>query len=252
MRWFLVPLLILLATDVANAAEAPLRVAYVRGNLAQLAQDSATGQYRGVSVDVAQELARQWQRPIAMTMLSPAAVIEAVAKGEADIGFVAPNQERMGPVLFSQTYMLVQQSALVANGSPIASVAELDRPGRRIVANAGDSVAFYLKRTLRQGTLVESTDNTAQEPIAWLRNGTAEAFAGNRQRLGVTMRGTTGLRLLHDNIYAVPQAIAVPRNRPDLLATVDAAISRMRDTGFLEQAVQRSGADGIAVAPAAP
>ena len=65
-----------------------------------------------------------------------AAVIEAVRSGAADIGFVAPNPDRTGPVLYSQTYMLVQQSALVrADFPPLHSVNELDRPGHVIGIN---------------------------------------------------------------------------------------------------------------------
>jgi hypothetical protein len=42
---------------------------------------------------------------------------------------VAPNPERTGVVLYSQTYVLVQQSALVRADSLLRSVRELDRPG---------------------------------------------------------------------------------------------------------------------------
>lgn len=228
----------------------PLRVALVRGNLAQAARDDASGEYRGVSIDVARELARQWGgRPVEVAMLSPAAILDAVERGEVELGFVAPNPDRMGRTLYSQTYMLVQQSALVPDGSVITSVRELDRPGQRVGANAGDSVASYLARTLRQATVLESPDTTMQEALSWLRDGTVVAFAGNRQRLGAAIRGVPGLHLLSDDIYAVPQAITVSRDRPDLLARVDAAIGGMRASGFLDRAVRRSGADGIAVAP---
>ena len=104
----------------------------------------------------------------------------------------------------------------------------------------------------RHATVLESADTTMREALSWVRDGTVAAFAGNRQRLGATAvrGGVPGLHLLPDNIYAVPQAIAVPQDRPDLLARVDAALNAMRASGLLEQAVQRSGADGIAVAPA--
>jgi polar amino acid transport system substrate-binding protein len=59
-----------------------------------------------------------------------------------------------------------------------------------------------------------------------------------------------GLRLLSDNFYGVPQTIAVPADRPDRLAMVNAAIDAMRESGFLVDAVKRSGIDGLTVAPA--
>ena len=74
-------------------------------------------------------------------------------------------------VLYSQTYMLVQQSFLVRDNSPITSVSDLDRPGRRIGANSGDSVALYLKTHFKQATIVESPDYTLKEGSMWLADG---------------------------------------------------------------------------------
>ena len=244
--------LVLLASRAGSAADAPvsrpLRVAFVQGNLAQFTLDKATGQYHGVSADIARELARGWRQPVEVTLLAPAAIVEAVAQQRIDIGFVAPTPGRTGKVLYSRTYMLVQQSAFVASDGPIASVSELDRPGQHVGANASDSIAGYPARTLRSATLAESSDMTMREALLWVRNGTVSAFAGNRQRLGVAIRGEPGLRLLPDNIYAVPQAVAVARERPELLARVDACLDEMRNSGFLAQAVQSSGVDGITVA----
>jgi polar amino acid transport system substrate-binding protein len=177
-------------------------------------------------------------------------VLAAVASGAADIGFVAPNPERLGVVLYSRTYMLVQQSFLVRADSPIRSVAELDRPGNVIGANTGDSVAVYLKGHLTQATLRESPDYGLAEGAAWLADGTILAFGGNRQRLRASTAGIPGLRLLADNLYAVPQTIAVALDRPAVLAAIDEALDALRASGFLQQAVERSGVDGIGVAPA--
>jgi polar amino acid transport system substrate-binding protein len=252
----LVTLLLLVSPSLTSAAEtgiAPtgtLRAAYIVANLAQAVKDPATGEYRGVSADIAKELGRRNQVPVSILPLaSAAAVLEAVQKGQADIGFVAPNPERMGIVLYSQTYMLVQQSFLVRENSPITSVNEIDRHGRNIGANTGDSIAVYLKTWLKQATLVVSPDYSLKEASAWLIEGKVDAFGGNRQRLRVSTRGIRGLRLLPDNLYGVPQAIAVSNDRPELLAAINKAIDELRLSGFLSDAVKRSDVDGIDMAP---
>ncbi|MCX5733700.1 MAG: transporter substrate-binding domain-containing protein [candidate division NC10 bacterium] len=259
MRIFatLIVLTLLVAGGLASAGEpgiAPtgtLRAAYISSNLAQAVKDPTTGEYRGVSTDIAMELGRRNQVPVTILPLaSAAAVLEAVQKGRADIGFVAPNPERMGIVLYSQIYMLVQQSFLVRDNSPIASVSDIDRPGRKIGANTGDSIAVYLKTWLKHATLVVSPDYTLKEASLWLADGKVDAFGGNRQRLRVSTQGIPGLRLLPDSLYGVPQAIAVANEKPELLAAVNQAIDELRSSGFLRDAVQRSGVDGIDVAPA--
>lgn len=254
----LVTMLFLATLTLASAAEtgiAPtgtLRAAYIVSNLAQAVRDPATGEYRGVSTDIAKELGRRNQVPVTIVPLaSAAAVLEAVQKGQVDIGFVAPNPERMGIVLYSQTYMLVQQSFLVREDSPTTSVKEIDRPGRNIGANTGDSIAVYLKTWLKQATLVVSPDYSLKEVSAWLLEGKVDAFGGNRQRLRVSTQGIPGLRLLPDNLYGVPQAIAVSNDKPDLLEAINKVIDELRLSGFLNDAVKRSGVDGIDVAPPA-
>jgi extracellular solute-binding protein (family 3) len=103
----------------------------------------------GVIADIARELARRADVPVMiMPLPTAAAVIEAVRSGVADIGFVAPNPQRTGLVLYSQTYMLVQQSALVRADSPLRSVNELDRPGQVIGINTDDSVGVWLQQNL--------------------------------------------------------------------------------------------------------
>jgi polar amino acid transport system substrate-binding protein len=253
----LIILTFLTAEGLVSAAEpgiAPtgtLRAAYIVSNLAQAVKDPVTGEYRGVSTDIAKELGRRNQVPVTILPLATAAaVLEAVQKGQADIGFVAPNPERMGIVLYSQIYMLVQQSFLVRDNSPIASVRDIDRPGRNIGANTGDSIAVYLKNWLKQATLVVSPDYSLKEASMWLADGRVDAFGGNRQRLRVSTQGIPGLRLLPDNLYGVPQAIAVAKDKPELLAAVNRAIDELRSSGFLRDAVKRSGVDGIDVAPA--
>lgn len=253
-----IPLLAALLAVIATAAaaEAPLapsgalRVAYLSTNPAQAIRNVVTGEVKGASADLARELARRHKVEVSFTALAnPVAVIEAVRKGEADIGFVAPNSERMGVVAFTQPYMLVQQSFLVREDSNIKTIADLDRPERVLAANAGDSVALYLKGWAKQATLKESGDFTLQEAVKWLNDGAIDAFAGNRQRLGAAMRGAKGLRLLPDNFYGVPQTIAIAIDKPELLAALDKTIDELRGSGFLKTAIESSGVDGIIVAP---
>jgi len=49
---------------------------------------------------------------------------------------VAYEATRLGTVEFSQTYMLLQQSFLVLDGSPIKTIADIDRADRRSPAQS--------------------------------------------------------------------------------------------------------------------
>jgi polar amino acid transport system substrate-binding protein len=184
-----------------------------------------------------------------MPLQTAAAVLEAVKTGSADIGFVAPNPERTGIVLYSQTYMLVQQSALVRADSPLRSVSELDRPGQIIGINTGDSVGVWLRERLTAARLRATPDYKLREAAQWLLDGTVVAFAGGRQRLASGTPSVRGLRLLDDNFYGVPQTIAVQLDRADRLQLLNAALDELRASGFLADSVARSGVEGLSVAP---
>jgi polar amino acid transport system substrate-binding protein len=204
-----------------------------------------------VIADITHELGRRSDVPTTIMPLATAAdVLEAVRSGSADIGFVAPNPERTGIVRYSRRYMLVQQSALVRADSALHSVTELDRPGQVIGINTDDSVGVWLKQRLTTAKVRETSDYKLQDAVQWLVNGDVVAFGGGRQRLLSGTRNVPGLRMLDDNFYGVPQTIAVPPDRPDRLRLIDAALNEFRDSGFLADAVTRSGVEGLSVAPA--
>jgi polar amino acid transport system substrate-binding protein len=227
-----------------------LRAAYLSSNPAQAVRDPTTGDIRGASADLARELAKRRNVPVALVPLpNPAAVIEAVAKGEADIGFVAYAPERVGTVEFSQIYMLVQQSFVVPDNSPIRAVADIDAQGLRIAGGKGDSVTLYLARNLKHATLVE-TDNTPADAKRRLLAGEIDAYGANRQRLTNLLKEMPGYRLLPDSLFGVTQAIVVAKGKTDVLNDINTFIDQVRASGFLQDAIARSGVIGLEMAPA--
>lgn len=251
---FLIPIALLFFHSLAFADNiAPtgtLRAVYLSSNPAQAVRDPTTGDIRGASADLARELAKRRNVPVALVPLpNPAAVIEAVAKGEADIGFVAYAPERVGTVEFSQIYMLVQQSFVVPDNSRIRAVADIDAKGLRIAGGKGDSITLYLARNLKHATLVE-TDNTPDDAKRRLLAGEIDAYGANRQRLTNLLKEMPGYRLLPDNLFGVTQAIVVAKGKTDVLNNINAFLDQVRASGFLQDAIARSGVIGLEMAPA--
>src|SRR2546429_2187168 len=237
-----------MAGDIAPGGT--LRAAYLSTNPAQAMRDPATGEVRGPAYDLARELARRNNVPLEFKPIaSPPAVIEAVKNGEADIGFVAYEATRLVTVEFSQTYMLVRQTFLVLDGSPIKAIADIDRSGPKIAGTVNDSITLCMKRILKQATIVELENNPAELSKA-LTARTIDALGANRQRLTALSTATPGTRLLPDDIFKVPQNIVEPKDLAAALAAVNALIDEVRGSGFLQRAIERGGAIGVAVAPA--
>lgn len=256
MRLLILSAILALMTLTVCAAQslvAPtgtLRAAYLAGNPAQVVQDPATGRLQGPVVDLSRELGRRLGVQVAATgMSSPQSVIDAVQGGQADIGFVAYNPERAGPVEFSQPYMLVQQTFLVRGDSMIRSVTQIDRANQKIGAGKGDSIALYLARNLKQAHLIELVESPAMA-MQMVVEGKIDAFGANRQRLTDLIRNASGLRLLPDDLYGVEQTIIVPKGNPEALKVVNQFVDDVRKSGFLLESIRRSGVIGVAIAPA--
>jgi polar amino acid transport system substrate-binding protein len=236
------------ANDLAPTGT--LRAAYLSTNPAQAMRDPSTGEIRGPAYELARELAGRNNVPLELKPIAgPPAVIEAIKNGEADVGFVAYEATRLGTVEFSQTYMLVRQSFLVLDGSPIKAIADIDRAGQKIAGTVNDSITLCIKRILKQATIVELENDPAELSKA-LTARTIDALGANRQRLTTLSKATPGTRLLPDDLFNVPQNIVVPKDRPAALAAVNALIDEVRVSGFLQSAIERGGAIGVAIAPA--
>jgi polar amino acid transport system substrate-binding protein len=238
------------AADRDIAPGGTLRAVYLGGNPAQAVQDRTTGAIRGDSADLARELGRRIGVPVEIKpVANPKAVIDAVSGGEVDIGFVAFEPSRAGPVEFSQTYMLVRQSFLVLAESSIRAVADIDRANQKIAGTVNDSITLFMKRKLRNATLREIANDPAEIKRLLLAK-EIDAFGANRQRLTNLMKDTPGLRLLPDNLFGVPQTIIVPKGRAEVLAAVNRFIDDVRASGFLQRAIENSGVVGLEPAPA--
>lgn len=237
-----------IADDIAPTGT--LRAVYLGGNPAQAVQDRATGAIRGVSADLARELGRRIGVPVEIKpVANPQAVIGAVSGGTADIGFVAYEPSRAGTVEFSQTYMLVQQTFLVRDGASIRSIADIDRGGQKIAGTRNDSITLYMKRKLKQATLVE-IENDPAEIKRMLTAKEIDAFGANRQRLTTLMKDAPGTRVLAGTLFGVPQTIIAPKGKSEVLAAINRFIDDVRASGLLRRAIAASGVVGIEPAPA--
>ena len=241
------------ASAQGDAAQgAGLRAVYLGSNPAQAVRDSASGEIRGASADLAREFAKRSNKSLDLTpAANPPAVIEAVKSGQADIGFVAYEATRVGTVEFSQTYMLVQQSFLVLGDSPIRALADVDRAGQKIAGTRNDSSMLCLKRVLKQAMPVELENDPAAIAKA-LTGREIDALGASRQRLTNLARSIPGSRVLTDTFFNVPQNIIVPMGQPAALAAVNAFIDEARASGFLRDAIAKGGAIGVEAATAGP
>jgi polar amino acid transport system substrate-binding protein len=227
-----------------------LRAAYIATNPVQASVDPASGELRGPGAAVAREIARRLGAPVTITgVANPAAVIDSVRKGEADIGFVAFDPQRAADVDFAQVYALAQNTYLVREDSSLKTVADVDRAGVKVGVTARDTADLVLTRGLKAAELRRNTTGTIDTALAWLADGTVDAYGTNRQRLTDLAARHPGYRLLPDNFYGVEQSVIVAKGNAALLDAVNAAIDEAKRSGLIARSVEQAGLAGVDVAP---
>lgn len=219
-----------------------LRATFIANNPVQAVTDAKSGEVSGPAADLGRELARRLGvRFTIKGVPGVQPVIDSVKNGEAEIGFVAFDPVRAAQVDFSQPYSLAQNTYVVREGSPIRSVADVDRPGMRIGVGLNDAGDYFLTRTLKNAELRRNPGGDLAVALRQLEAGEIDAYAANRQRLHTFVAAHPGLRLVPDNFYGVEQSIVVAKGNTALLAHVERLIEETRASGFIAAAIARAG-----------
>lgn len=234
-------------TELAPSGK--LRAAINLGNPILATRDPATGEPRGVSVDMARELGRRVGVPVELiTFTSAGKVVEAVKDAQADIAFVAIDPVRGAGMLQTAPYVVIEGAYLVRHDSPIRSNAEVDRPGIRIAVGHGSAYDLFLTREIKAASLVKAPTSPAVTDLFVAQK--LEVAAGVRQQLEADAKRLPGLRLLDGRFMLIQQAMGVPRGRETAARYVSAFVEDMKASGFVAAALQRHGIEGASVAPA--
>jgi len=204
---------------------------------------------RGVSVDLAQELARRLGVPLALIVVPSAGrAVETMRAENADIGFFALDPSRGQGIDFTAPYVEIEGTYLVRNDSPITTIEEVDRRGIRVAVGFNSAYDLFLRREIRSATLVRVP--TSPAVVEEFLRQTIDVAAGVRQQLEADAQRFPGLRVLPGRFMVIQQAMGLPSGRDAAgLAYVSDFIEEMKASGFIAAALARHGIEGAAVAP---
>ena len=228
-----------------------MRAAINFGNPVLALKDPSTGEPRGVSVDLSRELARRLGVPVEFVTFNAAGkVVEALKSKEVDVVYVAIDPARAVDITYTAPYVVIEGAYLVLQGSPIRANAEVDREGVRVVVGRGSAYDLFLSRELKHAKLVRAPTSSAVVDLFVAQK--LEIAAGVRQQLEADAKRIPGLRLLDGRFMVINQAMGTPRGREAGARYLREFIEEMKASGFVARALERSGVDGVSVAPRGP
>ena len=218
-----------------------LRAAINFGN-GVLAQKGPNGEPRGITPDLATALAKRLGVAVEFVTFEAAGkVFEAAKAGAWDIGFVAIEPVRAAEIEFSAPYVLIDGTYMVRQDSPLREVGDVDRPGVRIAVGLGSGYVTYLKRTMKHAAVVEAAVGGGRANIELFVNDKLEAVAGVRQPLEAYAKDHPEMRVMSGAFQQIQQAMGTPKGRMAGARYLAAFVEEMKSSGFVAEALKRSG-----------
>jgi polar amino acid transport system substrate-binding protein len=215
-----------------------------------IATKDAIGALAGVPVDLSRELAKRLGIPVEFkAMDNPAATVDAVKNGDADLTFLVNLPARAAFIDFGPAYVGYGASYLVPANSPIKSMAEIDQPGRRIIVPEKSAIDAKLGQVLKQAKLIgipigPTQTQTASEMLA--RN-EGEAYSDLHHLLALMQSQLPGSKILDGSYMTTELQIAYGKGKPAAAKLATDFITEMKGNGFLKGAIERAGLQGAKV-----
>jgi polar amino acid transport system substrate-binding protein len=241
------------APSAAVADLAPtgrLRAGINLGNGVIATRDAASGEIRGIAVNVARELARRLNVSVELVVFEQARnAVDAMQAGALDVVFVAIEPVRAAVIDFTAPYAEIEGTYAVPAGSSIRTIEDVDRDGVRISVVARSNYDLFLSRTLKRAQLVRTETTLGSADI--FVDGKVDALAGVKQRVDEAVARSPGAHAL-GRFMSIRQAIGTPKGRSAGLAYLREFVEDIKTSGLVAREIGQAGLRDATVAPAAP
>ncbi|KUJ70912.1 ABC transporter substrate-binding protein [Streptomyces albus subsp. albus] len=126
-------------------------------------RDPATGEYRGIDVDMAADLAKSLDAKAEFTPTSWARLVDDLTAGRCDIamGGVSVTLPRARKAYFSEPYLTDGKTPIVrcADAEKYRTLEQIDQPGVRVIVNPGGTNEQFARAHIKRATLTVHPDN---------------------------------------------------------------------------------------------
>jgi polar amino acid transport system substrate-binding protein len=206
----------------------------------------------GLKTTVWVETARAYSARIGIPLVivehaTPPEAIACLKGGSCDQLFLPLDARAAQVGDFSNPLFQFDYTLMVPEGSAIAKVADVDRPGIRIAAVRNHASTNELVRQIKRAEFVYS--ETPEQTLALMSSGKADVMASTRLVLLAFSAKLSGARVLADRYGANINRMVVPKGKADRLAFVNEFVEEAKASGAVQQFIERGGTRGVTVAP---
>ena len=208
----------------------------------------ADGKPRGVTADLAVALGRKLNVPVEYVLFPNSGLAtDATESGAVDVSFMPVDEERKNRIAFGPAYVQGESTYMVMAATGAKTVADVDRPGMRVIGIANTTTIRAAGRTLKNTTISPVT--SVGDAVAAMRDGKADAFALSRDTLPTYVKQVPGSLMVDGAFQQIGVAIAVAKNKPTALAAVTEFLNEAKKDGTVRRVFDTHGLSETAVAP---
>ena len=222
-----------------------LRVGVYPNSPFSMVRDLVSGEMKGIAVELGKALAMRLDVPYEQVEFRrPAEIYEALKAGQIDMTIANATPARADEFAWSPPLLLIELGFLVPAGSPVATPADVDRPGLRVGVTQGGTMNSVLARELKNATVVPAA--TLKIGIAMLAEHKIDVYATNKANLFEMSDALPGSRVLDGRWGLEHLAMAIPNGRDPGFAYVRAFAENAKSEGLVAHAAARVALRGVA------
>jgi len=240
-------------SDKARAELAPtgvLRAGINLSNFLLVTGRSASGDPEGVSPDMAKAIAAAIGVPVQLVPFkSPGELADQAEKNIWDIGNIGAEPQRAATISFTAAYCEIEATYMVPAGSPIKSIAEVDRKGVKIVTSARSAYGLWLENNIKNAELIQiaGLDGAFNK----FKDDKIDVLAGLRPGLLKDIQKMPGATILDGKFSAVQQAVGTPKKNTEGAKFLSAFVEEAKRSGLVARLIEKHKVKGLSVAPLA-
>ena len=227
-----------------------LRAAINLANFLLVTGKAPNGDPEGVSPDMAKEVANRLGVPVTYVPYDmPGPLGDDAEADKWDIGNIGAEPQRAEKIAFTAAYCEIEATYLVPAGSPIQSIADVDKPGVRIAVTGRAAYGLWLQNNIKQATLIKT--ETLDEAVEVFKRDGLEVLSGLRPRLITDVTAMPGARILDGKFSAVQQAIGTPKKNEAAADWLAEFVEEAKASGLVASLIEKHKVQGLSVAPPA-
>jgi len=195
------------------------------------------GKRTGFDIELTEALGRAMNKEIQWIDIDFKGLIPALQAGRADIAVSAIyiTDDRKKVVDFTDPYYAGGLVVLTKKDGPIKTLRDLD--GRKVSVQVGTKSVNYLRDNYPKAVRVEVEKN--QEMFNLVQIGRSDAAVTGKPAAKLFAQSTTDLTVLAEQITTEEYGIAVPKNKPELTAELNAALKKIKADGTYDRIVNK-------------